>query len=179
LTPTNAASAGPRIDLFMQRAAAPFTSKILGGTRTECDLIAKTIVNDRQTGFVRRADGRFYPDDGSAALTDAQLRAIAISYGEPVTYTCAPPGSGQRMGVDRDLDGALDGRDNCPAAANADQRDENGNVVGDVCEKPGEPAGGCGGSATPGTKTVFVPVLLLGSALAATRRRRRRPFDSR
>jgi DNA-binding beta-propeller fold protein YncE len=179
LTQTNAASADPRIDLFMLRAAAPFTSKILGGTRTECDLIAKTTVNARQTGFVRRADGRFYPDDGSAALTDAQLRAIAIGYGHPVTYTCAPPGSGQRMGVDRDLDGALDGRDNCPAAANADQRDEDGNGVGDVCENAGEPGGGCGGSVTANSKTVFMPVLLLGSVLVAMRRRRRRSINVR
>jgi hypothetical protein len=26
-----------------------------------------------------------------------------------LTYTCTPPGSGQRIGIDRDLDGVLDG----------------------------------------------------------------------
>jgi hypothetical protein len=26
-----------------------------------------------------------------------------------VTYTCTPPGSGERLGIDRDGDGALDG----------------------------------------------------------------------
>jgi hypothetical protein len=26
-----------------------------------------------------------------------------------VTYTCAPPGSGERIGIDRDEDGYLDG----------------------------------------------------------------------
>jgi hypothetical protein len=119
-------------------------------------------------------DGRFYPDDGGAALTDAQLRAIAIQYGQPVTYTCAPPGSGQRMGVDRDLDGVLDGRDNCPAAANADQRDENGNQIGDVCENAGNAGGGCGGGASATAQTPFVPVLLLGGVFAVARRRRSR-----
>ncbi|HMJ13233.1 MAG TPA: hypothetical protein VK524_17555, partial [Polyangiaceae bacterium] len=132
LTSANAASAAERVDLLIARAAAPFTSKLLGGTVTECDLIAKTVVSNRQVGFVRRADGRFYPDDGGTPLSDAQLRAIATSSGEPVTYTCAPPGSGQRMGIDRDLDGVVDGRDNCPAAANADQKDTNGNQIGDA-----------------------------------------------
>jgi hypothetical protein len=174
LTQTNAASAGPRIDLFIARAAAPFTSKILGGSVMECDLIAKAVVNSRQTGFVRRADGRFYPDDGGAALTDAQLRAVAIQYGQPVTYTCAPPGSGQRMGVDRDLDGVLDARDNCPAAANADQRDENGNQIGDLCENAGNPSGGCGGTSGATAKTTLLPVLLVGGVFAAAQRRRRR-----
>ena len=27
----------------------------------------------------------------------------------PVTYTCVPPGSGERIGVDRDGDGSWDG----------------------------------------------------------------------
>ena len=35
------------------------------------------------------------------------MRALAASDG-PLTYTCAPPGSGRRMGIDRDLDGNLD-----------------------------------------------------------------------
>ena len=40
-------------------------------------------------------------------LTDAQVRLLAKAV--PVTYTCAPPGSGYRIGVDRDSDGYRDG----------------------------------------------------------------------
>ena len=36
--------------------------------------------------------------------------------------------------VDTDRDGVWDGDDNCPAAANADQRDVDGDFVGDVCD---------------------------------------------
>lgn len=36
---------------------------------------------------------------------------------------------------DQDQDGVLDGFDNCPMTPNADQRDTNGNGIGDACER--------------------------------------------
>jgi hypothetical protein len=42
-------------------------------------------------------------------LTDANLRALASTAGQELTYTCVPPGSGTRAGIDRDEDGTLDG----------------------------------------------------------------------
>jgi hypothetical protein len=42
-------------------------------------------------------------------LTDASLRQRAAQNGGELTYTCAPPGSGVRIGIDRDEDGVLDG----------------------------------------------------------------------
>jgi hypothetical protein len=56
---------------------------------------------------VRLADGTFESDLG-AISSDAAVRALAASEG-PLTYTCAPPGSGKRMGVDRDFDLLGDG----------------------------------------------------------------------
>ena len=41
-------------------------------------------------------------------IGDAALRLLARA-GRPVTFTCVPPGSGERIGVDRDGDGAWDG----------------------------------------------------------------------
>jgi hypothetical protein len=48
------------------------------------------------------------------------LRAKANPAGsaQDITYLCAPPGSGQRIGVDRDKDSVLNGADNCPAWPN-------------------------------------------------------------
>lgn len=37
-------------------------------------------------------------------------------------------------GVDTDLDGIMDGCDNCPSVANPDQTDSNGNGIGNACE---------------------------------------------
>ena len=42
-------------------------------------------------------------------LPDLALRLLALLPGQELTYTCVPPGSGLRMGIDRDFDGILDG----------------------------------------------------------------------
>jgi DNA-binding beta-propeller fold protein YncE len=106
LTSTNGAVANPRIDLMIQRAAASFPSFMLGGTVTECDVIVKGVVGTNPRGWVREAGGSFR-DNTNALWTDANVRALAATDG-PLTYTCAPPGSGRRMGIDRDLNGTLD-----------------------------------------------------------------------
>ena len=132
----NGAPVGPRVDLLIQRAGALFTSKILGPGVTECDLIAKVPMGSRTVGFLRQPNGLFEPDDGGPSLTDTELRALASVPGQPVTYTCVPPGSGERAGIDRDGDGVLDGADNCPDVANPDQADRDANGIGDRCNYP-------------------------------------------
>ncbi|NTX37361.1 hypothetical protein HUA78_23180 [Myxococcus sp. CA033] len=103
LTNTNSASVGPRIDLLLQRARTPFTSKVLGGAVTECDLVARVALGGRVKGFLfSPAANAFTPDDGTAAnVTDATLRNYAKTAGQEVTYTCVPPGSGPRIGLNR------------------------------------------------------------------------------
>ena len=128
----NATKVGPRIDLLIARAKAPFVSKVLGGSTTECDLTAKVRVDGRNRGYVMTPTGEFAPDDGSATLSDADLRALASVPGQEVTYTAVPPGSGQRVGVDRDLDGVLDGAVEAPS-------DDGG---GCGCQSADGPSGG-------------------------------------
>ena len=73
--------------------------------------------NDAPVGFLfLPASGRFAPDRARARLvSDADLRARGDK-GEgdgegasALTFTLVPPGSGRRIGIDRDLDGVLDG----------------------------------------------------------------------
>ncbi len=53
--------------------------------------------------------GTFRSDRASETpLTDAALRALAAVDGQDVTYTCAPPGEGRRLALDRDDDGVFD-----------------------------------------------------------------------
>jgi len=132
LTSANAAAVNPRINLMIQRANANFSSFMLGGTVKECEVIAKGTVNGKRRGWVRQANGNFLSDINTV-FTDAQVRNLASSDG-PVTYTCVPPGSGERMGIDRDEDSVLDGQDNCPGVPNVDQLDSNFNNVGDACD---------------------------------------------
>ncbi len=73
----------------------------------ECDLVAKWTENGQQRGAVL-VSGTFHTDLGGETLTDNQLRGVAETPGQEVTYTCVPPGSGERIGIDRDEDGFLD-----------------------------------------------------------------------
>ena len=137
LTSTNGAAVNPRIDLMVARAGTGFTSLTLGGAVTECDLIAKGTVGGVERGW-RRETGTTpanttYRSDVNTIVTDASLRGLVAANG-PITWTCAPPGSAQRMGIDRDLDADLDGLDNCPSVSNPDQADSNSNGIGDACE---------------------------------------------
>ena len=119
LTNTNSAVVGPRITTFIQRAQAAFTSKELGG-----------VVH----GYLSQSFDAYLPDTGGPAITEAALRAKAGAAGQDIQYTCVPPGSGQRMGIDRDLDTVLDGLDNCDAFPNLAQIDTDGDGIGDACE---------------------------------------------
>jgi hypothetical protein len=132
LTSSNSGVVGPRIDMMIARAATSFDSLMLGGTVTECDLLVKGSVGGIERGWVRETGGLFR-DDLNATIADAPLRALATSEG-PLTYTCAPPGSGERMGIERDGDLVFDGLDNCPGAANALQENFDGDVEGDACD---------------------------------------------
>lgn len=100
-----------RITLIDTRAAAAFDSKILGGTVTECDVIAKTVEGGVEKGYARQIGGMYLPDDNGAAISEALLRAKADPAGaaQTITYTAVPPGSGTRMGIDRDEDTLLNG----------------------------------------------------------------------
>jgi hypothetical protein len=99
LTHANAAVAGPRIDLLMARA-----------DEGECDLVAKSRILVHEVGFLYVGGGLFKVSRaGFPLIPDGVVRSLAARPGREVTYTCAPPGSGERVGLDRDEDGALDG----------------------------------------------------------------------
>ncbi|HEY0554312.1 MAG TPA: hypothetical protein VGG20_08590, partial [Thermoanaerobaculia bacterium] len=98
LTASNSAAVGSRINLLRQRADSG-----------ECDLVAKTRIDGDEAGFLYVGSGSFLTDRrGRPPIADAALRSLAKE-GRPVTYTCVPPGSGERVGVDRDGDGSWDG----------------------------------------------------------------------
>ncbi|MGI9309454.1 MAG: PKD domain-containing protein [Gammaproteobacteria bacterium] len=122
------AAAQARVDLLIAQADAG-----------NADLVAKGNIADGQGGWEQRGwlygGGTFVSDKSSeASLSDAQLRVLATAAGQELTYTAVPPGSGTRVGVDRDRDGVLDGDDNCPETVNPDQYDWNGDATGDACE---------------------------------------------
>src|SRR5579872_3791454 len=98
LTGDNTSAVGSRIDLMMQRAAAPFVSKSLNGVVTECDLVAQVVQSRRIVGYLYDPAARNFVSNGGAdRITDTALRALAATPGQEVTYTAVPPGSGPRI----------------------------------------------------------------------------------
>jgi hypothetical protein len=97
-----------RLTLLMQRAGAAF---VMPGnqTRTECELVAKVAMGGRMRGFVFQPQQGNFLDDSGAPVAAATVRGFATTPGQEVTFTCIYPGAGRRFGIDRDLNGALDG----------------------------------------------------------------------
>jgi hypothetical protein len=111
LTAATQRAVSPRIDLLMARADAG-----------ECDLVAKGRIRD-EIGFLYLGGGRFQADRRALPpILDRDLRRLVTATGAELTYTCVPPGSGRRIGIDRDLDGALDGDERAAGSDPADPR---------------------------------------------------------
>jgi len=95
LSQNSGASANRRIDLLMQRAAANFVSKSLGGQTKECDLIATVARNGKVETYLYNPATNVFASS-TATLSDSALRALSSTPGQEVTYTAATPGSGRR-----------------------------------------------------------------------------------
>ena len=85
----------PHLQLLMARANVG-----------ECDLIAKQTRKNIEHGYVYLND-RFKPD--SINKPSVSVLKLIKSKNKGTTFTCTPPGSGIRMGIDRNEDGVLDG----------------------------------------------------------------------
>jgi hypothetical protein len=100
LTQDNGAAVGERIDLLIDRARAG-----------ECDLVVKGGGDHGERGYLYDvASGLFLGNRRrDAPVSDASLRQSDAQKDGELTYTCTPPGSGVRIGIDRNEDGILDG----------------------------------------------------------------------
>jgi hypothetical protein len=161
LTHLNGATVGSRIDLLIARAGTSFPLVGMPGAR-ECDLVVKGTFNGEARGWVMNAAGLFRSDRLSEALlTDGQLRAIAGigGGGQDLTYMCVPPGSGDRIGIDRDEDGFFD-RDEIDAGSDpADPL----NIPGDPTHTPTPTS-----IVATETPTAFVPTATPAGTATAT-----------
>ncbi len=98
VTAGDASAAAARIALLEARATAG-----------ECDLVARAHIALRDVGFVF-SGGAFLPDSTFApAVPSGTLLGLVGRGIDALTLTAVPPGSGWRIGVDRDGDGYADG----------------------------------------------------------------------
>jgi DNA-binding beta-propeller fold protein YncE len=98
-----------RIALFEQRARTTFTSKVLGGEVTECDLIAIGYINGSTRGYFYDIDYQKYRSDASQEtfIDSEQLLSQAKEIDNNLTFTCTVPGKGWQAALDNDLNSIL------------------------------------------------------------------------
>jgi len=84
-------------------------------TAGECELVVKGVVagpapgTREARGWLYLGGNQFQPDrNGVSPIGAVALRSVAATPGQELTYTCVPPGSGTRIGIDRDEDGVFD-----------------------------------------------------------------------
>lgn len=83
-------------------------------------LIVRATINGVERGWAFTGGGNF-KSDTNTTITSAALKALA-SAGSEQTWTIVPKGSETRLGIDRDLDGVLNGNESlaCAGDLNAD-----------------------------------------------------------
>jgi len=171
LTAANAPEVAARIDLLIARARTSFVLVDQPQAR-ECDLVVQGTVDGLARGFLLdAASGAFRSDRAAEApLAAAALRGLAAGAGQALTFTCAPPGDGLRLGLDRDGDGALD-RDEFDAGSDpADPDSTPGNVPTPSATPPASPTPtplllGCTGDCN-GNAEITIAELLRAVAIA-------------
>ena len=68
------------------------------------------VFNGEARGWAMDRDGQFEADRAAEPAIDrTALEALISSANQYLTFTCTPWGSGVRVGIDRNLDGILDG----------------------------------------------------------------------
>lgn len=78
---------------------------------SNCDLIGKGILGGRSAGLHYNPQSKRFDRDRAslAALSLAELGVLLSQPGSTITLMGVPRGSGKRLGIDRDVDGTLDG----------------------------------------------------------------------
>jgi len=136
LSAATAGAVSARIDLMELRASTNFTSQVLGGVVKECEVVVKGTLGGVAKGWLGNGavPASYTPDDGGPAVTSAALRTLGAGAGQELTFTCVPPGSGNRIALDRDRDGVPNGLDSCPDVFESVVEDFDGDTVADACD---------------------------------------------
>lgn len=100
LTTANSAVATPRIELLKARAAAG-----------EADLVVRGRFHDCEAGFLYLPESNSFATDNPRRDNISEADLLALAAKSELTFTAVPAASGERIALDRDSDGKLDGAD--------------------------------------------------------------------
>jgi YVTN family beta-propeller protein len=100
LTADNAAAVSARIELLKARAAVG-----------EADLVVRTRCKNNELGFLYLPESNSFATDNPRKPTISEADLLAMASESALTFTAVPAASGERIALDRDSDGKLDGAD--------------------------------------------------------------------
>ena len=101
LTDTNLTDVEARIDLLIAEGSTQFTET----NQLHCELVVKGVISGERRSWLKVGGDSYVSDKQTETnWTKADLLAAATVPGQALTWTCMPPGSGFRMGIDRDRD---------------------------------------------------------------------------
>jgi MYXO-CTERM domain-containing protein len=167
-----------RVDLLIERSAAPFMMPLLGNA-TECDLVVSGVVDGEARRWLRLSDGTFVSGaDPNTPISETDLRDEAEVPGQPLTFTCAPPGSGPRMAglLGAGGNGGAGGDGGAGGAGGSGGPGGAGGESGSGGSQPpgADDGGGCNCRVTESRSELPSSLLLALFSLAAIRRASRR-----
>ena len=103
LTSSNLDAAAERTALLISQAEVTVPIPV-------CDLVVSGVISNSSRGWLYDGAGRFRSDrEGEASLTRNELEALLSAPDDRLSLMCVPWGSGERLGIDRDANGVLNG----------------------------------------------------------------------
>lgn len=106
-----------RLDVIVARARAG-----------DCDLVARGQADGRERGYLLDGAAFWADREGDPPVLLSDLVARGAVAGAEVTFTCVPPGDGERSALDRDGDGHRDGDEIAAGSDPADPSSGPGDV---------------------------------------------------
>lgn len=133
LSASSGADVQQRIALLKARSQTSFATAD-SPLQNECDLVVNSVVaGQSRSWFYQGVDNYVSDSNFESVYTEAQMQAL-LSSGTKLTYTCAPPGSGHRIALDRDMDGLLNYSELSVYGSNPASLDSDSDGLSDIDE---------------------------------------------
>ena len=156
--------------------------------KCETEAAADVCGDGKKTGNEQCDDGNATDGDGCSAKCETEAAADKCGDGNKTGAEqcddgnttdgdgCSAACKTETAPVDTDKDGIVDDKDNCPTVANPDQKDWDGNAVGDACQDEDilVTGGACSAQSVGGSGASLALLLLVLAALLFARQRRSR-----
>jgi hypothetical protein len=100
LNAVNSSQQSAKLELLQTRA-------VITEPRQECDLVVHGVIDGTPRSAIYQNSGLWQSDSQEETLYTEELIELGTADEQSMTFSCVPPGSGQRIAIDNDDDGVL------------------------------------------------------------------------